>query len=467
MMLAIRRPLGPAWSIISYTALAVAVSVLLVLVVANARMDQETLSFQPEAEEFLEPDRAATEEFVSHLDIREIERNGSDFSNPKFSPLRMGIPLEKLDVAVDYDFPAVAEAERRLKGVDRRTALRQLFATITEGARTNTEKHLALLRFLHKSSFHNAVIPLHPDRTMVMDPLVTLHLGEMGCGYVSRLAVDLFDSGGIKGHLVQLGGHVIAEFYYDNGWHYFDGDIFGNGETVVTKDGTIPSVAELSREPYRIDALSHYRELTYTGGPRKGSVTYPSWSYFSKDAYGPGKGFSAFYEKTASEVQERNRYYGWNYLASKGDSARLLHKMKPFSEPGAVTFMQVEVGRNDAGAATVRISWSAAIDSDNDLMGYKVFVSRKSRGWAYGRYTGPAHLKAFVIGSGGWKPDMYEKLYRLPLHEVRLLKTKHTFSDLALPPGATYFITVMPYDAHGEVVGRILYQMSDEIQVNL
>ena len=462
-----RRSLDPVWAKISYAALAVAASVLLGLIVANARMDKDNLAYKPEAEEFLEPDSAATDEYLSHLDIREFERNGSDFSNPKFSPLRIGVPLEKLNVAVDYDFQSVAEAERRLKRVDRGAALRHLFETTTAGTKTNTEKHLALLRFLHKSSFHNVVMPLYPDRTMVMDPLVILSLGEMWCGYVSRLAVDLFASGGIKGRLVQLGGHVIAEVYYDNAWHYVDGDIFGGGETVFRKDGTIPSVAELSWKPYRIDALSHYRELTYAGGPRKGSVTYPSWSYFSKDAYGLGKGFSVFYEKTANEVQERNRYYGWNHLVSKADSERLLHNMEPFSQPGAVTFTQVEVARNAAGVATVRISWSAAIDSDSDLVGYKVFVSRQSRGWAYGQYTGPAHLKAFVSGNGGWKPDMYEKLYRLPPHEVRLVRTKHTFTDLALPPGATYFITVMPYDAHGEEVGKVLYQMSDEIRVSL
>lgn len=60
---------------------------------------------------------------------------------------------------------------------------------------------------------------------------------------------------------------------------------------------------------------------------------------------------------------------------------------------------------------------------------------------------------------------MYEKMYRVPPHEVALVTTKPPYVNLSLAPGE-YFITVMPYDKHGEAVGKVLYQMSDEIRVN-
>ena len=63
---------------------------------------------------------------------------------------------------------------------------------------------------------------MHPDKSIVKDPLVLLELGEMRCGHVAGLAVDLFDAMGYEGRLVQLSCHVIAEIKYDGRWHYFD-----------------------------------------------------------------------------------------------------------------------------------------------------------------------------------------------------------------------------------------------------
>ena len=100
-----------------------------------------------------------------------------------------------------------------------------------------------MLQFLQDISIHNQyLLPVYPNGQMVEDPLVLLQLGEMQCGQMASLAVDLFAAAGYQGRLVQLGGHVIAEIYYGQNWHYFDADLFGNGETVFNPDGSIPSV---------------------------------------------------------------------------------------------------------------------------------------------------------------------------------------------------------------------------------
>jgi len=145
-----------------------------------------------------------TKDYITNLDISKFERNGSDFTNPKFSPLRLGKPLEHTDIDYDYDFQRLAQIEERLEGVDRKKVLRHIFCVLTKDATTNKEKHIAILKFLHKSSFHNEYLqPMYPNKGMVCDPLVLLELGEMRCGHVMKVAIDFFAAVGIKGRLLQ------------------------------------------------------------------------------------------------------------------------------------------------------------------------------------------------------------------------------------------------------------------------
>ena len=44
-----------------------------------------------------------TEAFIKQLDISKHERNGSDFANSKYSPLRLGKPLDKIDITYDIE----------------------------------------------------------------------------------------------------------------------------------------------------------------------------------------------------------------------------------------------------------------------------------------------------------------------------------------------------------------------------
>lgn len=153
----------------------------------------------------LDPARAArspTDEYLAALDVRRFERQGTDYTNPAYSPLRLGKPLANLDTVWDYDHPRLEAVARRLEGVDRRTVLAAIFDQLTRGCRTNTERHLAVLTFLHKAGNHGLLQPTWPDRTGVFDPLVLLELGEMRCGQVNRVAVDLFAAAGFAGRIV-------------------------------------------------------------------------------------------------------------------------------------------------------------------------------------------------------------------------------------------------------------------------
>ena len=324
--------------------------------------------------------------FIKNLDIPRYERNGSDFTSPRYSPSRLKKPLENIDEVCDYDFELLDDTYKKLDGLDRQKVSRHLFDSVTRDAKTPTEKHIAVLKFLQKSSVHNPILqPMHRDKRLVTDPLVLLELGEMRCGQIARLAVDIFSAAGYKGRLVQLGGHVIAEIFYDSSWHYFDADIFGNGSTILDEYGNVPSVVELSKNPYLIDALPSYMELSLNGY-KTGKTPYPSYFYFSKEAYGEGK--AVYYVKTATKKKERNKHYGWNDYITINDSNRRLYPMKMLYTPSIPIFSGISVCKKPDNSRWMHIEWDPSSDPDDDLVGYRVYVSKTSRGWSYSKFSG-------------------------------------------------------------------------------
>jgi hypothetical protein len=376
----------------------------------------------------------ATDCYLATLDLSRFIRNGSDYTNPYYSPLRLGKKLADLDVVLDYDFPRLEAVQQRLHGIDRRRVLAALFRRICAGCTTSRERHLAILEFCNKASFNNHIQPMWPDGTLVCDPLILLELGEMRCGQVARLVVDLFDAGGYPSRLVQLGYHIASEVYYDGAWHYLDAHLFGGRWTVYNDDGTIPSYAQLSQRPFAIDALPAYQEPTFENAPL-GTTIYPSWFYSSSQAYETPP---LYYHKTTSLQEQRtSRDYGWEEYDEVPDAARVL---RPFAKkycPAAPPNLRRQENR---------AVWDAAVDGDHDLIGYRVYFGSKSRGWCYGP---------------GWKPAMYDARFRLPPGDLGVVETRET--SVPLPEHRPLYVTVMPYDQHGKAVGRTLYPMSAEL----
>ncbi len=404
-----------------------------------------------------------TAEYLRQLSINGIETAGTDFFNRRYSPSRLGKPISAIDTTYDYDFSELDRAFTKLSHVDRRVALRAIFERATAGARSKTEAQLKLLRFLQEASYHSIWLqPMDRDRQAVFDPLVLLELGEMRCGNVARLAADLYDAAGYRTRVIQAGEHVSAEVFYEGGWHFFEADMFGGGQTIRSEDGRIPSLAELSAEPYRIDKLPSTRESAIyndTDVGRLSSKAYPSYYFFSEQSYAglPPQ----IYLKTATlEQAAASKWYGWNYYETLNNPDLKLGNFAPFYEPGAPRFRTVEVQSRRA-----TISWEPSEDKDGDLLGYRVFVSRHSRGWDYPTFSGDASAKRYWR-SGGWKPAMYDALFRVIPADVARIVTKNPSVSIDLPQGESRYVSVMPFDQHGEAVGRELYLTSEELRID-
>ncbi|EFV82242.1 hypothetical protein HMPREF0005_00778 [Achromobacter xylosoxidans C54] len=358
-----------------------------------------------------------TEEYLSRFDPERYMRIGTDYFNPRYSPSRLNKPIDQIDITYDYPFAYLAKVEKKLADVDRLTALREIFKKLTAGAKTNQERHLAVLDFLYKAAYHNPYVqPMYEDKQAVFDPIVLLKLGEMRCGGVARVAADLFEAAGYKTRLVQAHAHITTEIYYDGGWHLFEADLVGGPPVMI--NGRIPSVAELANNPFLIDKSPSHEEAA------------------------------------------DSKWYGWNYYETTTNRWKLTD-FGPKYEPDPPDFKNVKVKREK-----FLVEWLPARDSDNDLLGYRVYVSSRSRGWNYQDIDAPESVKKYFVG--GWKPEMYDSLYKTPPKDVAFLETKSTHIELPAPKGGgPLYVTVMPFDKHGESVGRRLYNMSAELKLSL
>lgn len=305
---------------------------------------------------------------------------------------------------------------------------------------------------------HPSRQPLYPDGQSVLDPLVILSLNEMRCSQSSFLAIDLFSAAGYRARAVQLGGHVVVEVFYDNDWHYFDADVFSNGQIFQEPNGNIPSVHKLSLNPYWIDKVpSNFEHHVQMGYADTLTGRYPSQFYFHKKDYGGLK--PVYYVKSATQDDELNAFYGWNFYQTVADPDRQLNEGPRYYFPRGVTFANILLNQR-----TLNLTWNPAHDDDGDLIGYRVFISQKKRGWNFRFFRGPPQIiSTFWSKYPPWHPDMYDLLGKLPPHDVALIETKTNYLEFRFSTPGEYYLTVMPFDKHGEDVGRTLYPLSGEL----
>jgi len=408
---------------------------------------------------------ARTRRYVADFDARRYALAGSDFVDDRFDHGGLTDSADT-DPAYTFDFELLAAVERRLLGIDRPTALRAIFDRVTQGAATATEQHLAIVGFVQKAGFHNDVQPVYRSGFEVMDPLVCLELGELRCSHANRLAIDLMEAGGHPGRFVQFASHQAAEIYYDGRWHYLDADIPGGGAAPRLPDGTIPSVEQLSATPLALDALPHYRELRRSGRALLAASHYPAWFHFSEHAYSDTTIEVVYYLKRSDGDPQRTRFYGWDDYVVVPDRSRRLHDLPHPFQPGAPWIDDVRVEPRGP-TARVRIDWADSADPDGDVLGYRVYVGTTSRGWAYEEFAGAEVAACYQADASGWRPEMYDALFTEPPHDVGVHVAVGSEIELEMPACREYFVSIAPFDAHGESVGKTLYHTSSELRFDL
>lgn len=400
----------------------------------------------------------STERYIQDFNIEEFEYEGMNYNDARYNPERIGKPADEIDRNRDYDFAQIKEVEEKYARIDRKRALAGIYYKICGNMDVNTENHMKLLVFLTRVSFHNDIQPMYEDGRTVYDPIILLDLNEMRCGHVNRIACDLFAAVGAQTRVVQLGKHQISEVFYDSSWHYFDADLFLDGDVVLLED-KIPSVYELSQAPNLIDSLSPvYWEVAFwrEHGMSGGSM-YPSYAYSSKEAY--GSTIPCYYYKRATDFESLDKYYGWMIYETVEDTERKLID-ETYRCPGIPKILSIEY----PGEGCVEIKWDTT-DLDEDILGHRIYVSRQSREWEYAEVYASEDISEYICNR--YDPKQYNKILKEPPSEVMYIETKESEILLSGLNEGTYYISIMPYDQHGEHAGKRIYASSNELKIEI
>ena len=389
-----------------------------------------------------------TESFILRFNKEKYLRDGL---------LRLGSPEGRYD----YSFHTTERLSRKYRYVDRRRVLAGIFHKIVGREKNHARRHELVLNFLAKGIFQARTQPLTRNKAMIYDPVILLELHNMRCGNINRIACDLFSSVGYKTRVVQLFGHVISEIYYDSAWHYFDADTVLNSNSTARINGVIPDTKTLSKNPHLLDLKDFYVDVQFDR-VTKWDVrrNYPCGVFVflkSQDAS------PLYYVKTATPLQELNEYYGWNYYTTEkaGDIAfSYTSRRFPFWQPSLPFVDRITVERG-------KVSLDCrSVDLDKDLLGYRLFIGTRSRGWEYSRYFCGEGVKKHVRPVPILDPVSYDRINRMPPSDVALVASPDGKFGIDLPRG-TYFMTVMAYDRHGEEIGKSWYMPSNEIMVSV
>ncbi len=385
-----------------------------------------------------------------------------------------------LNRAADYGSPAapsggpsayVASLQAQYRGVDRVAVLREVFARLTAGTTTETDKERAVLGFVQHLSVHDFASPFMA--MPIFDPLVLFEVHAMDCQKDSRLVADLYAAAGYGSRVVDMYGHAVAEVRYDGGWHYADADMFGGGQVVTMPDGHIPSVAELARQPALLDRIPVYLEndvlASYPGSSGKHGAamvwTYPSYSYFSAQNFAQDPGYPAYLARKAfpASAPDPDLQFGWNDPSAMvrtpaSDITLTSIPSRPSPEPPSI---QSVTTRPREIRLTVSPSGAAP------GAGYRVLVATTSRGWDYGAFNGSEAARAAWANPGGWTPAMYQRLFALPPSGAASVQSAGPTITVPRLAAGTYFVSVMAIDAYGRQVGRQLFPASNELRVTV
>jgi hypothetical protein len=387
--------------------------------------------------------------------------------------------MASLDV-FEYDFPKLEAAERSLDDIDRMPVLRQIFQEVTRGKADDCDKWCALMDYLSNAMRHTPLgQPMHPDGTMVQDPLVLLKLGEGRCGHTARVAVDLALANGYEARLVQLACHVVAEVKWGGSWHCIDADADFPAEQLRGVLTGLPSAAALAKDPYRLDKLPargwqmgvsmhrtrHGQYVMDGDSTRYGGMMLTSSRYFASEVFAgefasvpmPRKGLIYSYKNGTARDWQRDRDYGWNNLRVETEMIPMIPLEYAVSR---LMIIAPAVVYRKNGVSTIPVRF---------LPASRTVVNRRNVRDAWADTSGFAYEIRVSTNSRGWSNNFrnYEYMPQPNDGNVAVLDKVRAYDggvlgvDLQITPSADVFIEVLPRHAPLTARGTFLWPSNE------
>jgi SAM-dependent methyltransferase len=249
-----------------------------------------------------------------------------------------------------YPAPLVAHARWQAEMFGGSSYLERLARAIVEGETDDERAVRRIIRFVQKAVFRDPVAqPLLEDGALP-DGLTSLLCARGRCGHAASILVDLFRHAGFDARLRQFPRHVVAEARCGGRWVVADADAFKGGIIPEGADGRLLSIEDIEAHPYVLDRY-----------PPTGWMTRPG-SRHAKGLFGHRvRGYV-----DALEPQWRGFVSGY-YVPRASGFPPSLPEIRHFAAEG---------GR-------FVLSWTPAQVREGRLLGYRVRVGTRSRGWTY------------------------------------------------------------------------------------
>ncbi len=249
-----------------------------------------------------------------------------------------------------FPAPLVAYARRQGEMLGGPSYLRHLARTIIDGETDEEQAVRRILRFVQKAVFRDPVVqPLLEDGSLP-DGLTALMCARGRCGHTARILVDLLQHAGFEARLRQFPQHVVAEAKCGDRWVVADADAFKGGIVPESLQGRLLTMDQIEANPYVLDRF-----------PPTGWMMRPN-SRHTKGLLGHrARGYV-----DALDPDRRGFVSGYYVASARGF---------PPSLP--------EIRHFEAGGGRFALSWEPARVREGRLVGYRVRIGTRSRGWIY------------------------------------------------------------------------------------
>ena len=133
------------------------------------------------------------------------------------------------------------------------SSVEAIIASVIKPGMSQQQKALAVYDFLRTNLYHwpagrEGPKPDDHDYGVVYDPIKLINVYGYGYCFQSRSALEaLWQAAGLEARSAGIGGHSIAEVFYDGAYHFLDAD--QQGYCLLADGQTIASIEQISRDP--------------------------------------------------------------------------------------------------------------------------------------------------------------------------------------------------------------------------
>ena len=357
------------------------------------------------------PDRVARPSVERHLCEAREAREARLYFEPAAAPVVSNRSLEA------YPSHLVEHAVWLAARMGGAAYLAELARLVVGEATDEEDVVRRLLVFVQRAIYRDPISQPFLGTGGLPDALAILICARGRCGHASALLAELCRQAGLEARTKQLPNHVVVEVKAGDRWVLADADAFKNGVIPTGREGRLLTLDELRADPYQLDRF-----------PATGWFERPG-SRFARGAFGSSvRGYVDALEP------ERRGFVSGYYVAAAAGAPPSLAEVRQFERRGA-RFL---------------LDWAPSRLASGRLLGYRVAVSAKSRGWSYE------------------SPGEMDEILRPPGRDVLDLETEATRVEADIPLGVCFlFASITAFSDRIEKERETFFWPSEEARLEL